>query len=105
MNDKVACRTPAEGRDGVTNIPRWKYEAVRGAILEAVDEAGPRGLPFAKLPNAVKDRLRDETLERLGSVGWHVTTVKLEMEVAGEIRRRRGIVPQQIVAARALAAE
>lgn len=103
--DNVACRTPAEGRDGVTAIPKWKYDAVRGAILGAVDAAGPTGLPFAQLPNAVRDRLRAETVERIGSLGWHVTTVKLEMEVAGEIARMRGVVPQQIVAARAMAAE
>ena len=37
--DKVACRTPAEGRDGVTRIPAWKYAAVRRAILNLVRNA------------------------------------------------------------------
>ena len=96
--DKVACRTPAEGRDGVTRIPRWKYDAVSRAIRDAVSDAGPMGLPFAKLPNAVRDRLSEDTLDRLGSLGWHVTTVKLEMEVAGELARKSGVVPQQLIA-------
>jgi hypothetical protein len=85
--DKVACRTPAEGRDGVTRIPAWKYEAVRRAILHAVDAAGAEGLRFADLPGAVRARLSQQELARLGSLGWHCTTVKLEMEVAGEIER------------------
>jgi hypothetical protein len=85
--DKVACRTPAEGRDGVTRIPAWKYAAVRRAILHAVDAAGAEGLRFADLPAAVRARLSRQELARLGSLGWHCTTVKLEMEVAGEILR------------------
>lgn len=97
-DDKVPCRSPAKGRDGVTAIPRWKYEAVRRAILDALGQAGPEGMPFAHLPNAVRDRLCEETLGRLGSVGWHVTTVKLEMEVQGEIARKNGVVPQQLIA-------
>ena len=96
-SDKVACRTPAKGRNGVTSIPRWKFNAVRSAILDALDGAGPDGLPFASLPNAVRSRLEARELDRLGSVNWHVTTVKLEMEVAGEIARKGGVVPQQLV--------
>jgi hypothetical protein len=46
--DKIACRTPAQGRDGVTWIPAWKYAAVRRAILHAVDAAGAEGLRFAE---------------------------------------------------------
>ena len=38
--DRIACRTPTEGRDGVTRIPAWKYHLVRKAILHAVDAAG-----------------------------------------------------------------
>ena len=94
----MACRTPAEGRDGVTVIPRWKYEAVRTAILDAIGSAGPDGLPFAKLPNAVAARLPPEKKARLGSVGWHVTTVKLNMEVEGELARKQGVLPQQLIA-------
>jgi len=31
--DKIACHTPAKSRGGVTNIPKWKYDCVRRAIL------------------------------------------------------------------------
>ena len=96
---KTPCRTPAEGRDGVTNIPTWKFDAVRSAILAAVDDAGPDGLPFSTLQAEVKSRIPSETLAKLGSVGWHSTTVKLEMEVAGDITRLREKGPQRIVRA------
>jgi hypothetical protein len=97
--DKIACRTPAQGREGVTWIPAWKYAAVRRAILHAVDAAGAEGLGFAELPGAVRARLSQQDLARLGSVGWHCTTVKLEMEVAGEIVRVEGGGGQRLVRA------
>ena len=94
--DKVACRTPAKGRDGVTNIPRWKYEAVRDAILTVLNEAGSDGFLFKDLSKAVGDHLTDEQRAQLGSLGWHTTTVKLNMEVEGEIRRMEGVSPQRL---------
>ncbi|WP_299704655.1 hypothetical protein [uncultured Tateyamaria sp.] len=91
--DKVACRTPAEGRDGVTNIPAWKFDAVRGAILGALD-GGP--ILYKDLNAAVQARLDDQTLADLGKLSWHVVTVKLELEVRGEIERLDVKGPQQI---------
>ncbi|MDJ0825002.1 MAG: hypothetical protein QNJ16_05805 [Rhodobacter sp.] len=98
MPEVVACRTPAEGRDGVVNVPTWKYAAVRQAILAVVAEAGPEGVRFSALAGAVKARLPDHVLARLGSVGWHVTTVKLNMEVESELVRLKGS-PQRLVSA------
>jgi hypothetical protein len=95
--EKIVCRSPAEGRDGVTRIPAWKYRLVRRAILHAVESAGDEGLAFAELTGAVRARLSQSDLERLGSVGWHCTTVKLEMEVSGEIARAPGKGPQRLV--------
>ncbi len=93
-DDRTPCRTP--NADGVTNIPTWKFEAVRGAILAAVDEAGPEGLLFKDVSPEVKARLSEEDLSNLGSVGWHATSVKLELEVRGEIARVTGTSPQRI---------
>jgi hypothetical protein len=98
-DDKVACRTPTKGRDGVTNIPAWKFDALRAAIREVVAAAGPDGLAFADLSTAVDARLDADLRPRLGSLGWHVTTVKLELEVRGEIARLPGVTPQRIVLA------
>lgn len=95
-DDSVACRTPTEGKDGVTRIPAWKYKAVRRAILHAVDDAGAEGIPLSGLCGAVRQRISGDDLARLGSLGWHVTTVKLEMEVAGELQRLEGAGPQRL---------
>ncbi len=91
------CRTPTKGRDGVTNIPVWKYEAVRTAILDAIKSAGADGIAFKDLPDAVRSRLSTDKLANLGSVGWHTTSVKLEMEVAGELKRLDAKGPQRLV--------
>ena len=82
--DKVACRTPAEGRDGVTNIPAWKFDVVRMAILQALAN-GP--IKAMTLKDRVGEILSAEQLEHLGKLGWHVVTFKLELEVRGEIQR------------------
>lgn len=95
--DRVLCRTPTEGREGGTRIPRWKFDVLRKAILHAVAGAGPEGLPFSQLTGAVRQRLSADDLARLGSPGWHVTTVKLELEVRGEIARLPGVAPQRLV--------
>lgn len=91
------CRTPAAGRDGVVDVPTWKYQAVRRAILHAVEAAGAQGMLFSQLSAAVRARLSSDQLTRLGSVGWHTTTVKLNMEVEGELRRVPGASPQRLV--------
>lgn len=72
---------------------------MRAAILEAVGAAGPDGLLFSALSGEVRRRLAAATLETLGSVGWHSTTVKLELEVRGEIGRLPGKGPQRLVLA------
>ena len=92
MTETTVCRTP--NAEGTTSIPTWKCEAVRAAILDAV---GEDGLAFSELKSAVGERLSAEELDRLGSLGWHVTTVKLEMEVAGDIARVEGVTPQRLV--------
>lgn len=54
------------------------------------------GVRFSDLRDLVKARMAAKDLEALGSVGWHVTTVKLNMEVDGEIRRLDGSGPQRL---------
>lgn len=91
--NKVPCRTPAEGRDGVTNIPTWKFDAVREAILCVCAEE----TLFKDLATKVGEQLTADQRARLGSLGWHVTTVKLELEVRGDIARVPGKSPQKII--------
>lgn len=90
---KIYCQTPTPGKTG-TRIPAWKYHAVRNAILEVLD--AEKEIYFKGLSEAVSKRLSSDTLSRLGSVNWHVTTVKLNMEFEGEIMRIEGVKPQKL---------
>lgn len=99
MTQKTVCRTPTKGREGVTRIATWKYLAVRAAVLDAVAKAGEEGLPFAELAEAVRVRLSADDLAALGSVKWYVTSVKLNMEVEGELKRKTVKGPQKLVLA------
>lgn len=92
--ERVLCQTPTPGKQA-TRIPRWKYEAVRRAILEAM-EASADGMPFKDLPREVARFLSDEERERLGSVSWYTTVVKLDLEVKGELERVPGARPQRL---------
>ena len=85
--ERVACRTPNVAGGEGTRIPKWKFDLVRSAILA---ELGEHDVPFSELSKRVGARLPAADLKRLGSLGWHSTTVKLELEVRGEICRLPG---------------
>lgn len=91
--DKVACRTPAEGRDGVTNIPKWKYDLIAEAIRAELADGPVR---MSEMKARLEARIPATERAALGSLGWHLTTVKLEMEVRGELIRVAGKGPQVI---------
>jgi hypothetical protein len=93
-NDKVHCQTPTPGKRGVS-IDGWKYRTVRQAVLKAVGK-GKDGLAFSDLPRSVASLLSEKDRQRLGSISWYVTTVKLDMEVNGEIERVPGAKPQRL---------
>ena len=82
--DRIACRTPSPGKEGVTRISKWKFDCIRTAILAILKETQ---IPFSELKDNVRERLSPEELKDLGSLGWYTTTVKLELEVRGEIKR------------------
>jgi hypothetical protein len=92
---KILCQTPTPGKQP-TRIPQWKYNAVWQAILQAVPEDEP-GIRFADLAGEVEKLLPTKDRHELGSVGWHTTVVKLDMEVKGEILRLPGSNPQRLV--------
>ncbi len=91
----VVCRTPNPGKHS-KNIARWKYELVRGLILRLVPRRG-EGIVFRDLARLVEAALTDDERTRLGSVPWHTTTVKLNMEVEGELARVPGSNPQRLL--------
>lgn len=92
--ERTICQTPTPGKKP-TSIPTWKYDLIRRAILDVLPEASP-GIAAKDLPELVRARLSSEDLERLGSVNWHSTTVKLNMEVDKEIVRHPTMKPQHI---------
>ena len=87
--EKIMTQHPA-GKSGV-NISKTKYEAMRTAILAAIDDQGE--IAFSDLATAVTPLL-PESFD--GSVGWYVTTVKLDLEARGEIERTPGKTPQHL---------
>ena len=88
INHKILTLHP-EGKAGV-NISQVKYEQVRTAILSAIQEFGE--ITFKELPGEVKRRLPGFD----GSITWYTTTVKLDLEARGEIKRINGAKPQRL---------
>lgn len=91
---KVLCETPTPDKDG-TRIPKWKYDAVRAAILKVVPRSED-GIAFRELSDLVAQALSTDARRNLGSIAWHTVTVKLHLEVIGEIERIAGCNPQRI---------
>ena len=73
------------------------YEGVRKAILDAVPGEEP-GLRFKDLSKEVEQRAPKGLFEN-ASVGWYTTTVKLDLEARGLIKRVTGVSPQRLVRA------
>jgi len=81
---------PEPRKQGV-RIERTKYELIRGAILKNLRAYGK--LSFTRLGNLLEEQL----LKNFdGSVMWYYTTVKLDLEARGEIRRVPDSEPQLI---------
>ncbi len=91
---KVICRTPTPGRKS-TRIDPWKFVRVRNIILAVLSEH-PAGVQFSQLPDLVTAHMSDDEAGQIGSINWYTTTVKLELEVRGEIRRLSGSGPQRL---------
>ena len=91
---KVLCETPTPGKQG-TRILKWKYDAVRRAIRKIVPRS-KHGIEFQEIANLVEQALSAEDRENLGSISWYTVTVKLDLEIRGEIERIPGSKPQRI---------
>lgn len=88
MSDRIMTLHPA-GKQG-TNIDRDKYEAMKQAILTTLQEH--EDLTFREVQTFVKDKLNGNFE---GSIGWYYTTVKLDLEARGLIKRL-GSSPQRL---------
>jgi len=73
------------------NINREKYEIIRKTILSVLRTQ--KEMSFMKLSRAVEKEVNGNFE---GSVLWYVTTVKLDMEARGEIKRVPNSRPQLV---------
>ena len=89
MKDMIRTLHP-EKKQGV-NISREKYEMIRKAILCVLEEK--KEITFMNLSRAVEKEVNGNFD---GSVMWYVTTVKLDMEARGEVKRVSNSRPQLV---------
>ena len=89
MKDMIRTLHP-EKKQGV-NISREKYEMIRKAILCVLQEK--KEITFMNLSRAVEKEVNGNFD---GSVMWYVTTVKLDMEARGEVKRVANSRPQLV---------
>jgi hypothetical protein len=95
MSERIQTLHP-DPKKGGPRILRWKYDAVRQAILKLIPKSDP-GVPFKELTGGVRSLLGEEVVEKLGSVSWYTVTVKLDLEARGEIVRVSDRGPQRLV--------
>jgi hypothetical protein len=92
--ETVACRTPTPGKTA-KRIAKDKFDLLRKTILRLTPKKGV-GVAFTDLFELVSKELTPAERKAVGSVPWNVTTVKLELEVRGELVRVDGSNPQRL---------
>ncbi len=90
MTETILTLHPDSSKKGV-RIEKNKYEAMRTAILETLKRDG--AMTFTELAALLEDRMQANFG---GSVMWYFTTVKLDLEARGEIRRVPKTKPQLV---------
>ena len=89
MRDTIRTLHP-EKKQGV-NISKEKYEIIRKAILCVLQ--AEKEITFMNLSRAVEKEVNGNFE---GSVTWYVTTVKLDLEARGQIKRVTNSRPQVV---------
>lgn len=89
MKDMIRTLHP-EKKQGV-NISKEKYDIIRKAILSTL--RSQKEITFMNLSRAVEKQVGN-TFN--GSVMWYVTTVKLDLEARGEVKRVPNSRPQLV---------
>ena len=79
-----------EKKQGV-NISKEKYEMIREAILSTLQ--AHKEITFMNLSRAVEKEVNGNFE---GSVTWYVTTVKLDLEARGKVKRVPNSRPQLV---------
>ena len=89
MEEKILTLHP-QVKKGV-NISKAKYDLVRETILQIIRDYGE--ISFTELLMMCEHMLMGK-LD--GSITWHATTVKLDLEARGEIERVPDSSPQKV---------
>jgi len=89
MKDTIRTLHP-EKKQGV-KISKEKYEIIRKAILCVLQSQ--KEITFMNLSRAVEKEINGNFE---GSVTWYVTTVKLDLEARGQIKRVTNSRPQLV---------
>ncbi len=89
MKDTI-CTLHPEKKQGV-KISKEKYEIIRKAILCVLQ--AEKEITFMNLSRAVEKEVNGNFE---GSVTWYVTTVKLDLEARGQIKRVTNSRPQVV---------
>lgn len=89
MKDTIRTLHP-EKKQGV-KISKEKYEIIRNAILCVLQTQ--KEITFMNLSRAVEKQVNGNFE---GSVVWYVTTVKLDLEARGQIKRVPNSRPQLV---------
>lgn len=92
---KTICRTPTPGKTSI-HIDSQKFELIKAAILKVLPKDG-EGILFKDLATNVGREISEEKLQQLGTLSWYTTTIKLELEVAGDIFRVTNSSPQRLL--------
>ena len=87
--DRIVTMHPT-GKAGV-NILMRRYEFIRDYILDTIREAGE--ITFSDLGDQAVDEITDKFD---GKVLWYITTVKLDLEARGLIKRVPRTSPQTL---------
>ena len=89
MKDMIRTLHP-EKKQGV-NISKEKYEIIRNVILCVLQ--AQKEITFMNLSRAVEKEVNGNFE---GSVTWYVTTVKLDLEARGKVKRVPNSRPQLV---------
>ena len=81
-----------QGKSGV-NISKTKYDQVRKVVLEVIASEQP--ITFTDMFNICNEILTEQSFD--GKPGWYVTTVKLDLEARGMVKRVPKTSPHQLV--------
>lgn len=90
MSETIQTLHPDPAKRGV-KIEKSKYDLMRDAILGTLKRDG--AMPFMELAALLEDQMQGAFD---GSVMWYYTTVKLDLEARGEIRRAPNTKPQLV---------